>query len=69
MIPIVREFFRGLRERDELDAIVPELLTAMGFEVLSRPMVGTRQYGSDVAAVGTDDDGTRKLFLFFHQAR
>jgi len=64
MIPIVREFFRGLRERDELDAIVPELLTAMGFEILSRPMVGTRQYGSDVAAVGTDDDGQRKLFLF-----
>ncbi|MGA1799361.1 hypothetical protein VH567_11340 [Sphingomonas sp. 4RDLI-65] len=65
MIPIVREFFRGLRERDELDAIIPELLTAMGMEVLSRPMVGTRQYGSDVAAVGIDDvDGVRKLFLF-----
>lgn len=64
MIPIVREFFRGLRERDELDAIIPELLTAMGFEVVSRPMVGTRQYGSDVAAVGVDDDGVRKLFLF-----
>lgn len=64
MIPIVREFFRGLRERDELDVIVPELLTAMGFEVLSRPMVGTRQYGSDVAAVGIDDDDMRKLFLF-----
>lgn len=64
MIPIVREFFRGLKERDELDAIIPELLTAMGYEVLSRPMVGTRQYGSDVAAIGTDDDGQRKLLLF-----
>jgi hypothetical protein len=64
MIPIVREFFRGLRERDELDAIIPELLTAMGFEVLSRPMKGTRQYGADVAAIGVDDDGVRKLFLF-----
>lgn len=64
MIPIIREFFRGLRERAELDAIIPELLTAMGFEVLSRPMVGTRQYGSDVAAIGVDDDGVRKLFLF-----
>lgn len=64
MIPIIREFFRGLKERDELDAIIPELLTAMGYEVLSRPMVGTRQYGSDVAAVGTDQDGERKLFLF-----
>ncbi|CAN5495729.1 hypothetical protein BH10PSE12_BH10PSE12_07790 [soil metagenome] len=64
MIPIVREFFRGLKERHELDAIIPELLTAMGFEVISRPMVGTRQYGADVAAIGVDDDGIRKLFLF-----
>lgn len=66
MNPIVRQFFRGLRERDELDAIIPELLTAAGYEVLSRPMVGTRQYGVDVAAVGidVDGDGARKLFLF-----
>ncbi|MGH6613667.1 hypothetical protein [Sphingomonas sp.] len=64
MIPIVREFFRGLKERHELDAIIPELLTAMGFEVISRPMIGTRQYGADVAAIGVDEDGVRKLFLF-----
>ncbi|WP_428679862.1 hypothetical protein [Sphingopyxis sp.] len=64
MRSIVREFFRGLKERDELDAIVPELLTAIGFEVVSRPQVGPRQFGVDVAAVGSDDDGTRKLFLF-----
>lgn len=64
MIPIVREFFRGLRERGELDDIIPELLTAMGFEVISRPMIGTRQYGADVAAIGADHDGVRKLFLF-----
>lgn len=64
MRSIVREFFRGLKERDELDAIVPELLTATGFEVISRPQVGPRQFGVDVAAVGLDDDGRRKLFLF-----
>ncbi len=64
MRSIVREFFRGLRERDELDAIVPELLTATGYEVISRPQIGPRQYGVDVAAVGKDADGTRKLFLF-----
>ena len=64
MIPIVREFFRGLRERHELDVLLPELLTAMGYEVLSRPMVGTTQYGADVAAIGTDTDNVRKLFLF-----
>ncbi|KQN04378.1 hypothetical protein ASE85_04835 [Sphingobium sp. Leaf26] len=64
MNPIVREFFRGLKERNELDAILPELLTTMGFEVISRPMIGTVQYGADVAAIGTDDDDVRKLFLF-----
>lgn len=64
MIPIVREFFRSLKERHELDVIIPELLTAMGYEVISRPMTGTRQYGADVAAVGIDEDGIRKLFLF-----
>ncbi|AMG75559.1 hypothetical protein [Sphingopyxis granuli] len=64
MRSIVREFFRGLRERDELDAIVPELLTATGYEVISRPQVGPRQFGVDVAAVGPDTDGKRKLFLF-----
>lgn len=62
--PIIREYFRGLRERDELDVIVPELLTGMGFEVISRPMTGPRQYGADVTAVGPDADGVRKLFLF-----
>jgi hypothetical protein len=62
--PIIREYFRGLRERDELDVIVPELLTGMGFEIVSRPMTGTRQYGADVIAVGPDADGVRKLFLF-----
>ncbi len=64
MIPIVREFFRGLKERHELDSIIPELLTAIGFEVISRPMIGPRQYGADVAAIGIDEDGVRKLFLF-----
>jgi hypothetical protein len=62
--PIIREYFRGLRERDELDVIVPDLLTSMGFEVISRPTRGPRQYGADVTAVGTDTDGVRKLFLF-----
>lgn len=64
MNPIIKEFFSNLKERDELDAIVPEVLTAMGYEVVSRPMVGTRQYGADVVATGIDEDGSKKLFLF-----
>lgn len=62
--PVILEHFRTMKERDELDAILPEILTGMGLEVLSRPSVGVRQYGADISAVGKDDDGKRKLFLF-----
>lgn len=62
--PVILEYFRTLKERDELDAVLPEILTGMGFQVLSRAAIGIRQYGADIAAVGNDDDGNRKLFLF-----
>ncbi len=63
---ILRQYLEGLRERDELDAILPALLSELGFHVLSRPGRGTRQAGVDVAAVGPDErDGNKeKLFLF-----
>ncbi|WP_313501285.1 hypothetical protein [Stutzerimonas nitrititolerans] len=63
---VVMHYLRSLRERDELDAILPDLLAESGFEVLTRPRRGTRQAGVDVAAVGPDPDrnGTRSLFLF-----
>lgn len=44
--------------------MLPDLLSELGYTVISRPSVGTRQYGVDVAAVGRDADGCRKLFLF-----
>jgi hypothetical protein len=61
---IIRDFLGALKEREELDAILPDLLSELGFRVISRPQRGTTQYGVDVAAVGLDDDGERKLFLF-----
>lgn len=63
---VVAHYLRSLRERDELDAILPDLLAESGFEVLTRPRRGTRQAGVDVAAVGPnpDRDGDRSLFLF-----
>ena len=63
---ILRQYLADLRERDELDAILPDLLSEIGFTVLSSPSRGARQAGVDVAAVGPDeDDGDRrKLFLF-----
>lgn len=62
--PVILEHFRNLKEREELDAMLPEILTGMGLEVLSRPTIGNRQYGSDIAAVGPDRDRLRKIFLF-----
>ena len=63
---ILRQYLADLPERDELDAVVPELLSEIGFNVLSRPARGMRQLGVDVAAVGPDEDDKhrRKLFLF-----
>jgi hypothetical protein len=61
---LVRQYVASLRESGELDAILPDLLSELGFNVISRPMIGTRQYGVDIAAVGEDKDGERKLFLF-----
>ena len=63
---ILCQYLSDLRERGELDAILPDILSELGFNVLSRPGRGTRQAGVDVAAVGPDEGcgGRRKLFLF-----
>jgi len=61
---VIREYLASLKERDELDAVLPDLLTELGFTVYSRPARGTRQYGVDVAAVGTGRDGVRRVHLF-----
>ena len=59
---IFMQYLASLKERGELDVIMPDLLSEIGLTVISRPGVGTKQYGVDVAAVGTDAVGKR-LFL------
>ncbi len=61
---ILSTFLRTLKERDEFDALLPDLLLSMGIVPLSKPQTGTRQFGVDLSAVGVDEDGTEKLFLF-----
>jgi hypothetical protein len=61
---IIRDYLASLKEREELDAILPDLLSELGFTVFSRPRRGTVQHGVDIAAVGNDEDGERKVFLF-----
>ena len=60
---VFAEYLAGLREREELDLLMPDLLSEIGFTVLSRPAIGTKQYGVDVAAVGDPGDGVRRLYL------
>ena len=57
------EYLASLRERGELDAIMPDLLSEVGWSVISRPAVGTTQHGVDVAAVGPGEDGVKRLHL------
>lgn len=61
---IIRQYLASLKERDELDVLIPELLSQMGLNVYSRPGRGTSQEGVDVAAVGSIDGGPEKIYLF-----
>ncbi|MBI1405993.1 MAG: chemotaxis protein [Caulobacter sp.] len=60
---MLRDYLGSLRERGELDAILPDLLSERGFNVYSRPGRGTTQHGVDIAAVGKDADGEQKVYL------
>ncbi|MCC6489505.1 MAG: hypothetical protein IT364_18555 [Candidatus Hydrogenedentes bacterium] len=61
---IIREYLSSLKERGELDAVLPDLLSQLGLNVYSRPARGTRQDGVDVGAVGSLDGGAEKVYLF-----
>jgi hypothetical protein len=61
---LIRDYVASLKEREELDAILPDLLSELGFNVISRPGRGTAQRGVDIAAVGKDSKGKKKLYLF-----
>lgn len=61
---ILREYLSSLREREELDAILPDLLSELGFTVYSRPQRGTVQHGVDIAAISPATSGEQKVYLF-----
>lgn len=61
---IIKEYLSALKERGELDAVLPDLLSQLGLNVYSRPARGARQDGVDVGAVGSLDGGPEKVYLF-----
>jgi len=63
MKTLFSQYFSSLKERGELDVIVPDMLSELGLNVFSRPGVGGRQYGVDVAAVGKLNGQPRSVYL------
>lgn len=49
---IVRDYLQTLKEDRELDAILVDLLSELGMNVISRPQKGVVQHGVDLVAVG-----------------
>ncbi|AMK76913.1 MULTISPECIES: hypothetical protein [Methylomonas] len=61
---VISEYLRTLKERDELDRLLPDLLLEMGYVPVARPQTGNRQYGVDIAARGKNaETGSDELLL------
>lgn len=61
---MLKEYLASLKERDELDVILPDLLSQMGLNVFIMPSRGFKEYGVDVAAVGSINGDVDKVYLF-----
>ena len=62
---VIRQYLASLKERGELDALLPDLLSQMGLEVFLKPGIGSRQYGVDVGAFGKlSGESEKKVYLF-----
>ncbi|EMW1014526.1 hypothetical protein AAEK50_001387 [Serratia marcescens] len=62
---LISQYIKTLKERNELDRLLPNLLLSMNIVPLFTTQTGTRQYGVDIAAIGKDpEDGRKKVFLF-----
>ena len=60
---ILKQYLASLKERKELDAVLPDLLSSMGMNVFISPTRGVKEYGVDIAAVGQVNDEER-VYLF-----
>ena len=47
---VLEEYLKTLREKDELDLLLCDLLLLEGYTVFNRPRTGERQYGVDILA-------------------
>lgn len=61
---ILKQYLVSLKERGELDVVLPDLLSQMGLNVFISPTRGVKEYGVDIAAVGSIDEDPEKVYLF-----
>ncbi|MEZ9360396.1 hypothetical protein AB4354_22275 [Vibrio splendidus] len=62
---ILKQYLASLRERQELDAVLPDLLSCMGMNVFISPTRGVKEYGVDIAAVGQlQENEEESVYLF-----
>lgn len=61
---ILKQYLASLKERKELDAVLPDLLSSMGMNVFISPTRGVKEYGVDIAAVGQINNEEEKVYLF-----
>lgn len=58
---IIQDYLEHLKEREELDAILPDLLRAMGFQIVKLAFRGEVEHGVDIAALDDTDEGVLYL--------
>ncbi len=49
---LIKEYLAQLKESNELDKLLTDLLLMMDFDIISHPQMGVRQYGVDILAKG-----------------
>ena len=53
---IIREYLSMLKETDELEVIVPDLLNSMNIDIVAGAQSGVRQEGVDIHGIGNDPE-------------
>lgn len=67
---VIGEYLRSLRERDELDRLLPDLIVEMGYVPIALPQTGNRQFGVDIAARGKNiEDSSDEILLLVVKQR
>lgn len=60
---LLQDYLSHLKEREELDAILPDLLRSMGFQIVKLAFRGEVEHGVDIAAYASDSSGGMLLLI------